>query len=279
MGKHDADPNLMETPETTRFQKLTTADPQQYAFRIWVPDTLLNDGMLPARGTAYKDTRLPKEQTSTNGHGDYVLVDTEDGPNNMIGFVFVKPRTAEERKRPTPVETWWDYQVYTWPWVLEGLHFVTDRNAPNTVRNANGNVTVIDPMLATPVLTPQTTANCQVKVEVFQDSKPFSGVHYPRPVSGDVQWNFGSAGGASLPPCLHPEIRIARPSYYRTLSTDATPGFTDAPGGGRYVIFPATRFRTWRPFVLSATPGRKNGAYTLTRATIYPPPKPKPVML
>ena len=242
-----------------------------------MPDTLLIDGKLPARGTAYKATRLPKERLSTNGYGDYVLLESEDGPGNLVGFTFGKTRTATQRM--TPVETWEDYQVHTWPWVLEGLHFVTDRNATNTLRNARGGITAVQPMLATPVMTPQTTANCLVKVEVFQDSSPFTGLHYPRPVPGDVRWNFGSAGGASLPPCLHPLIRIARPAYYQTLTTDATPGYTDAPGGGRFVEFPATRFRTWRPFVLSATPGRKGGLYTLTRATIYPPPKPKPVKL
>lgn len=268
---------MRDDPEQTRFELLATADPQEMAFRLLVPDTLLHDGALPARGTAYRNTRLPKERLSSNGYGDYILVDVEDGPGGFVAFTFGKTKNALQRM--TPVETWDEYQPHTWDWVLEGLSFVTDTNAVNTVRNAAGAITVISPQLATPVLTPETPATCLVKVEVFQDSRPFTGLNYPRPVPGDVRWNFGAAGGASLPPCLHPLIRIARPPYYRTLSTDATPGFADAPGGGRYIEIPATRFKTWRPFVKDAIVGRKNGLYTLVRKTIYPPPKPKPMKL
>lgn len=269
------------TPHLTAdqlFTLLPTKVPQEDVVRIAVATRDLIPARKPAQGSTYRAAELP-ERPRVSEFGDYVLTDCGEGPAGYQYLYFSQAKTLAQQW--TAVDVWEDQAVEQWPAVLEALRPVKNAAAPIAVQrpsadDPSGKETVyldrIDYFLA---ITPATTAVCRIRVELFQGPLPFIGLSYPVPVPGNVSWNFGPLGSGSFT-ALHPDVRIPRPPGKYQVVADATPGFTDAPYQ-RDLIFPATRFKTWRPYVFRATPGRVNGVYTLERATIYPPPKPKPV--
>ncbi len=269
------------TPSPTTDQilvQLPTHDPQEVVIRLAISTRDLKPEKRPAKGTAYKDLSLASAQKpEVHRWGDYRLLEVEEGPAPYHHFFFGKPK--DEEAKWTPVDSWEDYETETWPPVLVGLRLVIDRGAPvslqrpSTTATSKREVAFINPQIPFVQLIPQTTALCQVKWERFQSDTPFEGLNYPRPVPGNVSWNFGAAGSGSFT-ALHPDIIIRRPPGQYATVADATPGTVDAPFR-RDLYFPATRFKRWRPFVFAVKPSRVNSLYVLDRATIYPPPPPK----
>lgn len=256
--------------------ELTTHTTREVVIRLAVAYENLRTR--PAEGTLYKDLSIAtSEKPDIHRWGSYKLLAAEDGPPGYHYFFFSKVKTEEEKW--TPVETWEDYEVETWPPILEGLNMVQDRGAPVSVSRPSATDprarAYVYPIIASPLITPQTTALCQVKWERFQADTEFEGLNYPRPIPGEVRWDFGVMGSASFT-ALHSDIKVRRPpGRYQTVE-DATPGFVDAPFR-RDLLFPRTRFQTWRPYVFAVRPSKINHLYVLDRATIYPPPKPRPV--
>ena len=260
------------------FDLLCTESPQEYVVQISVSKHDLKPALMSPIGTAYKDARLMNKPRVAE-FGSYVLTGTADGPPGYIYVWFAQPKTDEEKwtaVRPTQE----DPQVETWPDILEGLRFVEDDSAPIAVRAPDENATskvgtiFVNRKVEFKVITPETTATCQALVEVYQADTPFTGLSYPQPTPGHVEWNFGAAGAGSFV-ALHPDIVIERPASQYRVVADATPGFVDAPFNEK-LIFPATKFKTWRPITKVQT-GYERGIYKLKRWTIFPPPKPKPV--
>jgi hypothetical protein len=260
-----------------QFSLLATDDPQEDVVRVAVSTQDMKQAMKPARGTPYKDVRIANK-TRLADYGHYRLTACVDAVPGYQYFYFAKPKTDEEKW--TAVHTYGGTFDETWPEILEGLRFVEDGSAPIALRapDANDDTGVgtifVNRKIAAYVLTPETTQECNARVEIFQADTPFEGLSYPKPNAGHVSWDFGPAGGGSFT-ALHPRIVIKRPPLQYRVVSDATPGFVDAPYQ-QDLIFPATQFRTWRPF-MRAEPVFEGGLYKLRRLTIYPPPKPKPV--
>lgn len=257
--------------------QLATHAEGEVVVRLAVPWQNQRPNQRPGKGTIYKDITTEAEKPDVHVWGDYKLLEIEDGPQGWHYYFFGRPRTEVEKW--TPVDEWEDMEVETWPPVLKGLRLVEDRGAPVSVSKPSTTDprarVYVYPQIPFASIIPQTTALCQVKWERFQSDTPFEGLSYPRPVAGDVSWNFGVMGSGSFT-ALHPDIRIKRPPGRYQVVEDPTPGFVDAPFR-KDLFFPATRFKTWRPYVFAVKPSKVNHLYVLDRGTIYPPPRPKPV--
>lgn len=260
-----------------QFTLLATATPLEKVVRVAVSHHDWSDAKAPALGSKYRDFAFGNRPRVAQ-YGDYVCTGDGDGPPGYLFVYFAKAKTEEEKNTPVKVEG--DTIEETWPDILEGIRFVEDGSAPIALRapsedDPSGVGTIfVNRKIAFLVITPETTVECAATLEIFQADTPFTGLSYPKPTPGHVEWNFGAAGGGSFA-ALHPEIRIARPPLQYKVVADATPGFVDAPYQ-RDLIFPATKFKTWRPFMRAKT-GFENGIYVLRRWTVRPPPKPKPV--
>lgn len=260
-----------------QFALLSTATPREKVVRVGVSWHDWRDNQAPALGSKYKDFAFGS-RPNVNLYGDYVCTGDSDGPPGWIFVYFAKAKTEEEKL--TPVKAEGDTLEETWPDILEGIHFVEDGSAPIALRAPNADdpsgvgTIFINRKIAFLAITPETTCECAATLEIFQADTPFTGLSYPKPNAGHVNWDFGAAGGGNFT-ALHPEIVIERPPLQYRVVADATPGFVDAPYQ-RNLVFPATKFKTWRPFMRAKT-GFENGLYVLRRWTIMPPPKPKTV--
>ena len=257
---------------------LPTRTVREEVARVAVTTQFSDGASNPAPGTRYDACghNFPRMADLAN----WVLLEgADEGPPGYQYWYFAKTKTEIQRR--TAVETGEDYQVVTWPPVLEGLRMVENAAAPVSMSVPSATdpsgraVTYVNPIIPFMAIVPETTTLCQVRKEVFQSEIPFTGLNYPRPIPGRVAWNFGPAGSGSFV-ALHPDIRIKRPSGRYRQVADATPGFVDAPFK-RDLLFPRTRFRTWAPYVLNVNITTINHLHIMERFTVYPPPKPKAV--
>jgi hypothetical protein len=262
---------------------IPTADPGEVVYRAVVS----KDAYMPRqlhRLMTLRDAPTWIEKPRVSDFGSYVLTTIEPGPPGWLYVFFAMPRTDDERN--TPVKSWFDTGVETFPAILEGLRLVEDPSQPIALATTGeatvGGETTTKPAtvyvprrLVFYAMTPQTTAECQVKVEVYQSEVPFEGLASPRPIPGNVNFDFGAGGSGSFT-ALHPKIVIPRSSDKYIQMVDATPGFADAAMVLEQV-FPATEFEDWEPFVWRTRIQEVNGLWVKERAIIYPPDKPDTV--
>jgi hypothetical protein len=257
-------------PSDEVWSLLSTDDPGEVVYRTVVSKDVYIPGQLVA-GTALRDAPTWVEKNRVSDFGSYVLTTVDNGPPGWLYVHFVKPRTEEERW--TPVKTTFDTGVETWPEILEGLRIVEDVDNPIAVQTPDG--TKYNPrFLVFYVTTPQTTAECMVKVDIYQSEVPFKGLASAKPIPGQVSFDYGAGGSGSFT-ALHPLVKVPRLRQNYRMAVDATPGFTDAPLVADQ-IFPATEFEDWEPFIWRQQLSQPNGLYRLERVTIYPPEKPEP---
>jgi len=134
-----------EPPERA-FEKLTTPNPQEMAFRVALGADNLRPEDQPALETPYKDlSHLNLDKSHIDALGDYVLTRITDGPPGYWHLYFAKPKTTAQAREP------WrkipgDGRHYTWPKVLLGYAVAEDPDDQVVItvgRNASTGAAII----------------------------------------------------------------------------------------------------------------------------------------
>jgi len=111
-----------EQQELCSFTTERTPNPAERVGVLFIPEKYFKDTTSVVIGTAL-NAFLPgvvKDDANSRGYGSYILTDTVDAEAGLLGFIFAKPKTEEQKA--TAFRTTYDIDpsVY-WPPVLRGL--------------------------------------------------------------------------------------------------------------------------------------------------------------
>lgn len=256
---------LAETPDPGEVTLITFVD----RFNVDLRD-------IPTAGSTFKTwTQASGFTELVAAHGDWTFAQmkTPAAPGQMNSFYWVRPRTDEEKA--IPFRSFYTTQTYSWPAVLEDLHFVFDEAFPLMTQRAisSGNkATVFVPQVyARRAIRPPLNENSRMLVEEFLSNTPFSedDMTHESPQESVVEWDFNGASGSIT--CLHGEVIVpsrgknGQEVYSSTTSTVAAAYEPER-------IFPPTNFRTWSSFVFSDEQKFVDGQWYRRRCTLIPPP-------
>ncbi len=230
---------------------------------------------IPAVGSTFKlwtQAAGFTELVAVHGNWTFAQMKTPEAPGQMNAFYWVRPRTDDERA--TPFRSFYTTQTYSWPAVLEDLHFVYDDAYPLMTQRAldSGNkATVFSPQVyARRAIRPPLNENSALLVEEFLSDTPFSedDMMHDSPQESVVEWDFNGASGSIT--CLHGEVIVpSRGKNGQEVYSSTTATVSAAYEPDR--IFPATNFRTWGAFVFSDEQKFVDGQWYRRRCTLIPP--------
>lgn len=262
----------MAASESVSFQTLSTPNPEEIMFRVREDSAFLRTNPIPRLGDLYKNCRLNVKARSTSpgdDFGNYVYVDMKsDGAN--VWFYFGKPKTDAEKL--VPFRQFTTSKRQAWPTVLENIEFIEDNYMPNSVANEDGGLTYSPRLYQIIQKLSPAFALCRVMVNQYLAPTKFNIPKHRQMVTSNVQWDLNGARGSL--DCLHKDLVFPSRTYtYATLNDG-----TLSQSSGPYIPerrFPATSFKTWRPFILYDEQEIVNGMYFREKARIFPPSRPK----
>ena len=262
---------------------LTTPDPQEVSFRIWVDSHRFRPEDLPADLEPFKENHFAKNFAHlVQYYGDYVFTYPE-AADGGIWLYYAKNKTQAEANKP--FEVYGDTRDFTWPAVLEDVFIVKTETFPQSV------VTAADPLTGIPTVEtearyfprfrfrPSTNHNSKVKVEQFLSPFPWpsTALDHPQPVPTNIDAYFVGLS-INFERCLHGDV------VFEELVPNAQILFRAGmvnPPASRNVnrqFFPQTNFTDWSEFVLSDRQQPQNGVWLREKVTIYPPPMPESII-
>lgn len=258
-------------------EPVETPSPTEWAYRVWVSPEKVRPG---------PDTPIPEVTTlrefkwhtegGVAGIGHYVFTRPrgvrDDG---RVGFLFCEPKTEEARRLPYKVET--KQKNYAWPMILLQARFAQLR-VPNTT-NIGGSV-VRSPRYRPLVdYIPGVDTGSRFIYQHFFAPSPFKVQQSPTPQPGAVSFVAPDGSMIDFPECLHDDIAIGDLQQITETYNLESGALASDVGLVQGATFPATNFKTWRPFVLSDDQQEHEptgGQYRL-RIIVIPPPLPKRV--
>lgn len=269
------------------FNILPTPNPNEIMFRVKQPATIFKSTQMPTIGTPYNqcDILSVKSVVQLQGYGNYVYVSCQRDKENMW-FYFGKAKTQAERD--TPFRTYYTKQNHPWDAVLEDIYFVKGVRyvAAKTSQaiDTEGSTTAGSVIVAEPVYYPRyryrpaVTVNSLVRIDLYLAEVPWDKAKFrhEQPVPTDVQGSYQGID-VSFPRCLHGKVTF--PEVVPGAQSVTGVGMENPPSGRNpsKMIFPATNFPDWAPFVISDEEEPVNGLYLRQKKTIFPPTQPDTV--
>lgn len=276
------------------FQLLTTPHQEEFMFSVRVPQNYIGPGLVFPDGskllsaqsasiegkapTAYKQCgwTVGYEMLSKfPEYGDYVYLKSEKPDADHITLFFGKSKDRNAKNKP--FNTFPDTRNHTWDAVLEDLWVSKVPGFPQVVNDGTTTRTT-DRLLPRFRFRPAVNHNSIVKVEQFLATTAWaeSDLTHDQPVATDID---GSYVGLNIgfQRCLHPTVTFPKQANERVVYGV---GVTPAPTGrnSTKLIFPATNFLDWAPFVIEDRQQPVNGLWLRERITIYPPAPPDEVI-
>jgi len=266
-------PKDFQRPTGGYFDLVPTPDPAQLSFRVKDHAADFQATQMPAVGTRYAACNMLKTRPKIQleGYQDYVyLMCQREG--DWLWFYFGKNKTVAQRN--TPFRSFYDNRNYPWPSVLESIYFVSSSSFVQSVYN--GTTTATAPSyFARYRYRPQVPYNSSVLVEQFLAEAPWEReeLMHQQPVPTDINASYVGIN-IDFPRCLHgkatfPEL-VPGAQIVQGVGTENPRGDQNTTE----MIFPATNFEDWAPFVIEDSQQPTNGLWLRERVTIYPPPLP-----
>lgn len=274
-------PSPARTPQQMTgdyFNLLPTPNPSEVMFRVKQPGTIFKSTQMPAIGTPYNqcDILSVKSVVQLQGYGSYVYVMCRRDKEEMW-FYFGKSRTQAERD--TPFRTYYTKQNHPWDAVLEDVYPV--QGIERAVEDfGSGSYNTVKPAYQIRYkYRPAVTVNSLVRVDLYLSEVPWDGARFrhEQPIPTDVQGSYGGVD-VSFPRCLHGTVIF--PEAMTGGQVVPGVGMVNPPPGRNTakMIFPATNFIDWAPFVIDDEQEPVDGMYLRQRKTIYPPTQPETVI-
>lgn len=225
---------------------------------LWVPEALVKENSIPARGTTLREFMplVNKGRAIVDGFGGYKLTMAGELQDGWRAFWFAKERSAEEIATAYLTETNIRLGIL-WPAVL------TSGTSANVLTKKDGGGTYVSGTAYKFVYgKPAYDGPTKVVTEFFASHTDFS-IGTPsgmQPTGCTLDYGIGSI---SIPPCLHGSVTLQyvipsdHPTYGAATYSDTFAATT-----------PATRPGT---VVLSDGYGFENGIYIRRKETAYEP--------
>ena len=270
-------PKPPQQPVGDYFNPLPTPNPSEIMFRVKQPGAIFNSTQMPTIGTPYNqcDILPVKSMVQLQGYGSYVYVMCQRDKENMW-FYFGKAKTQAERD--TPFRTYYTKQNHPWDAVLEDIYFVKGSKYVSTTLGEATAVTVEPVYYPRYRYRPAVTVNSLVRIDLYLAEVPWDKAKFrhEQPVPTDVQGSYQGID-VSFPRCLHGKVTFPEAVPGAQVVTGV--GMENPPSGRNpsKMIFPATNFTDWAPFVISDEEEPVNGLYLRQKKTIVPPTMPETV--
>lgn len=260
-----------------QYNILSTPNPQELSFRVWVDSTKLRPEDIPADLQTFRTTaEARRHQHLVQYYGDYVFTYPEAGDGGMWLY-YAKNKTDAEKN--TPFETYSSRRDYHWPSVLEDLYIVGTTEFPQTVGTGSGNVSSTTRYFPRFRYRPSVSYNSRVKIEQFLSPTkwPDSTFAKVQPVPTNIDAYFVGLS-INFERCLHGDIEFTELVPGAQVVFNA--GMKNPPASRRTdkQFFPATNFTDWAPFVLDDRQQMTNGVFLRERISIFPPPIPETIL-
>lgn len=251
------------------FDLVPTPNPQEFSLRVSLDATMFKPDTMVPPGTPYKECRFlsKRGRMQFQGFEDYVYTYcSQDGGN--LWFYFGKRRTEENRD--VPFRSFYTYEDYPWPAVLEDIYIVQS-SFPQTAYN--GTTTITAPSyFARYRYRPAVSVDSMCLVEQFLDAVPWreEEMYHDQPIPGDVNATYLGLD-INFPRCLHKDVRFVETVPGAQVVVGA--GMVSPPAGRNTDVsfFPKTNFVNWATFVLKDQQQPTGGMFLRERVTIYPP--------
>lgn len=269
-------PKDFKRPTGGYFDLLPTPDPSQLSFRVKEHAADFQATQMPAVGTRYAQcSMLPvRPKIQLEGYNDYVYIMCQR-EGEFLWFYFGKNKTPAQRN--TPFRSFYDNQNYAWPAVLEAIYFVKSTTFVQSVYT--GTTTQTAPSYFPRYrFRPQVPYNSTILIEQFLAEVPWEreDLTHPQPVPTDINASYVGIN-IDFPRCLHGKATFPE-LVPGALIVDGVG--TENPRGDlntSEMIFPATNFEDWSPFVPRDTQQPTGGLWLREKVTIYPPPIPESI--
>lgn len=271
-----------QQPAGGYFNLLPTPNPNEVMFRVKQPGAIFKSTQMPTIGTPFNqcDILSVKSAVQLQGYGSYVYVMCRRDKENMW-FYFGKSRTQAERD--TPFRTYYTKQNHPWDAVLEDLYPVkkleyVDKDYGSGIYKKT--YSTMEPVYSLRYkYRPAVTVNSLVRVDLYLAEVPWDKAKFrhEQPIPTDVQGSFGGQD-VSFPRCLHGTVTF--PEALAGAQVVSGVGMANPPPGRNpaKMIFPATNFPDWAPFVIDDEQEPVDGMYLRQKKTIYPPTQPDVVI-
>lgn len=259
----------------SNWEPLPTPNPAEFAIRVRASPTqvLGKMGALVAGTTTLKEFDLATAPSS-EGIGDYIYT-YATGPDDggRLAFHFAKPKTDAEKRTP------WRSQIermgnHRWPDILVALAVTTDYSFPrsasiiDSATNVQGIVTAPRYRIAE-ALIPEMNEGTRFLVQEFLSPTVFTIPRYRLPCATSVSLTLPDGTGYSHGECLHDTIELdPLPTAQSTLLSGSAGNAGGIMGGQR---FPASNFKTWRPYWFSDEQQLRDGVWYRRRVRVIPP--------
>ncbi len=267
-----------QQPAGDYFNLLPTPNPSEVMFRVKQPGAIFKSTQMPTLGTPFNQCAIlsVKSAVQLQGYGSYVYVMCRRDKEDMW-FYFGKSRTQAERD--TPFRTYYTKQNHPWDAVLEDVYPV--KSVKRTVANYGGSdiPTVEYEYQIRYKYRPAVTVNSLVRVDLYLAEVPWDKAKFrhEQPIPTDVQGSFGGQD-VSFPRCLHGTVTFPEALTGGQVVTGV--GMQNPPPGRNpaKMIFPATNFPDWAPFVIDDEQEPVDGMYLRQKKTILAPTRPEVVI-
>jgi hypothetical protein len=268
-----------QQPVGDYFNLLPTPNPSEVMFRVKQPGAIFKSTQMPALGTPFNqcDILSVKSAVQLQGYGSYVYVMCRRDKENMW-FYFGKSRTQAERD--TPFRTYYTKQNHPWDAVLEDVYPVRSVKPTTDILSDNTKIPTVEPVYQIRYkYRPAVTVNSLVRVDLYLSEVPWDQAKFrhEQPIPTDVQGSFGGLD-VSFPRCLHGTVTF--PEALAGAQVVSGVGMVNPPPGRNpsKMVFPATNFTDWQPYVLDDEQEPVDGMYLRQKKTIYPPTQPEVVI-
>lgn len=267
-----------QQPVGDYFNLLPTPNPSEMMFRVKQPGAIFKSAQMPVVGTPFSqcDILPVKSAVQLQGYGSYVYVMCRRDKENMW-FYFGKSRTQAERD--TPFRTYYTKQNHPWDAVLEDLYPVKKLEYVIKEYGSGTYGTMEEKYSFRYKYRPAVTVNSLVRVDLYLAEVPWDKVRlrHEQPVPTDVQGSYMDQE-VSFPRCLHNTVTFPEASPGAQVVSGV--GMQNPPPGRNpaKMIFPATNFIDWAPFVIDDEQEPVDGMYLRQKKTIYPPTQPDVVI-
>jgi hypothetical protein len=256
------------------FDPLPTPNPNEFAVRVWAsPQKVLQKmGGLVAGTTTLKAADLCVVPSSEEDLGSYLylkpLGKREDG---ALGFVFTKPKTAEELKRP--FKTWREQGNHYWHGILHSVKFFLDRSFPLSTNGTDGGIVLAPRMYERIKYTPPVSEGSIFEHRLYFGPTKFHIGPSPVPVPTAVSWSYHGSNG-SFPECLHPLLKFpAVQSAFAAYSTGGGAVAAEGVAGGQ--VFHETNFTEWAPYTVKDGQDEVETGWLRHEVIVQPPEQPE----
>lgn len=257
---------------------IETENPSEVTLCVFIDRTNIRLRDIPSVGDLFKNWTIKIPELVTEfGEWKYAAIQSKASPGDLSSFLWVRPRTTEERA--TPFRSFTTSHPYPWPTILVDLQFVFDEQFPifgNRINTTSGDLESVAAARVYErkrVILP-TNQNSKMLIEEFLSDEPFTPAEmtHTQPIEGLVEWDFNGARGSIQ--CLHDDIELpSRGKPYQVATSGSPSGGSAPPEPNR--LFPATNYTTWTKFVFSDEQKENNGQWYRRKCTLYPPPLPR----